>query len=921
MKRSVLAILLAVLMTMSLITVGAVAYGENWVEVSTADELEAALSNGGNIKLADNISVDTEKDWTVTGAVVLDLNGKCLTSTFNKSSYFLMTVNGGSLTVMDSTVDKTGKIEIYGKNSRAIKMDGAGSVFTLESGTLYADYEVLEVMYNAVNSVVNINGGTMTAKSGNKTLAAYGVGTVVNMTGGELIMEAGSGQCFYLSGNTPDSWVTFNMSGGKMTSSAAGVYVSNYAAMNISDDAYIESNGSQYGAIYICTYDKEYPSIINISGGTVKSTGNYAIYSSPYSNNYSDIVISGGDVLSESSSVPGVSVGSSVTALITGGTVSGNVDKYVSQSSSVSKDSSGNTVVVPNGTDGSVAVVNGRFYRDLQSAIDEARSGETVQLLEDIDANINIGADQNITLDLNGCTLDGGTVASKAALTNYGKVVITDSSEGQNGMIKRSDVGSPAYYTILNEGVMSIQNGNIWNDSGYSDQWSGSSLICNGLKYPATLTISGGYISQGNFIAVKNDENGILNITGGTITSNTQAVQNWCEAEISGGELTGAVTTWAYGSYDGETVISGGKIDGDVTSSWFSGGGNVVQDGVAPKVTITGGEIKGELYKENATTTSNTERVPDETEGGSIAVNGGEFENPVQELFLSDALLYQAKSADGIYTYHETREEALEAAGPNGKVTAVTGSDRVTYTVTIVYNNGTLEDKWVVIDGETITLPDVNNSGYIFLGWRNGNVTYKAGDAVTVTSDMTFTAVWGNLPDVDPEEPEEPEVPDFPFYDVNIRDWYYDAVKYVYNKGLMDGIDTNEFAPNATLTRAMVWTIIARAEGVDTTGGSSWYAKAQEWVVAKGISDGENPSAAITRQELVTMLYRLAGEPTVSGSVTAPDAASVSAWAGDAMVWAMNIGLIEGDENGAVTPTATATRAQAAAIFMRYIEA
>ena len=69
------------------------------------------------------------------------------------------------------------------------------------------------------------------------------------------------------------------------------------------------------------------------------------------------------------------------------------------------------------------------------------------------------------------------------------------------------------------------------------------------------------------------------------------------------------------------------------------------------------------------------------------------------------------------------------------------------------------------------------------------------------------------------------------------------------------------------------------------------------------------------------MLYRLADEPTVSGSVTAPDASSVSAWASDAMVWAMNIGLIEGDENGAVTPTATATRAQAAAIFMRYIEA
>ena len=248
--------------------------------------------------------------------------------------------------------------------------------------------------------------------------------------------------------------------------------------------------------------------------------------------------------------------------------------------------------------------------------------------------------------------------------------------------------------------------------------------------------------------------------------------------------------------------------------------------------------------------------------------------------------------------------------------------DLSTYcTVTYVTGTGAYTQERV-LKGTTFPLPEApNNSGYIFLGWRCGDVTYKAGEAITVNSDMTFTAIWGNLPDVDPEEPTEPEVPDFPFYDVNIRDWYYDAVYYVWDKGLMDGVDTHEFAPNATLTRAMVWTIIARAEGVNTTGGANWYAKAQEWVVAKGISDGENPSAAITRQELVTMLYRLAGEPTVSGSITAPDAESVSAWASDAMVWAMNIGLIEGDENGAVTPTATATRAQAAAIFMRYIEA
>ena len=247
------------------------------------------------------------------------------------------------------------------------------------------------------------------------------------------------------------------------------------------------------------------------------------------------------------------------------------------------------------------------------------------------------------------------------------------------------------------------------------------------------------------------------------------------------------------------------------------------------------------------------------------------------------------------------------------------------------YVNGVLRvrDSCVVtVDGEvhyvhpggSFTIPDApKNGGYIFLGWRCGDETYKAGETIEVTSDMTFTAVWGNLPDVDPEEPE-PE-PELPFYDVAKDDWFYDAVKYVYYADLMDGVEEHIFAPNDTLTRAMVWTIIARAEGVDTDGGASWYAKAQEWVVAKGISDGENPSAAITRQELVTMLWRLAGEPALGSGISAPDAASVSSWAQQAMSWAVYIGLIEGDENGAVTPAATATRAQAAAIFMRYLEA
>ena len=222
--------------------------------------------------------------------------------------------------------------------------------------------------------------------------------------------------------------------------------------------------------------------------------------------------------------------------------------------------------------------------------------------------------------------------------------------------------------------------------------------------------------------------------------------------------------------------------------------------------------------------------------------------------------------------------------------------------------------------GESFTLPEApSKAGYIFLGWRSGDTTYRAEEEVDITSNMSFTAVWGNLPDIDPEEPE-PE-PELPFYDVAKGDWFYDAVKYVYYADLMDGVEEHIFAPNDTLTRAMVWTIIARAEGVDTDGGATWYAKAQEWVVAKGISDGENSSAAITRQELVTMLWRLSGEPVVNYALTAPDADAISGWAYEAMRWAVSEGIIEGDDLGNLNPTANSTRAHAAAFMQRFCTA
>ena len=256
------------------------------------------------------------------------------------------------------------------------------------------------------------------------------------------------------------------------------------------------------------------------------------------------------------------------------------------------------------------------------------------------------------------------------------------------------------------------------------------------------------------------------------------------------------------------------------------------------------------------------------------------------------------------------------------------GEAPVTYVVTIMDGKNVVDMSSVVAGAEYKLPAAPTKPGYIFMGWKGSDGhTHQANETVTVEKDMTFTAVWSNLPDIEPGEPDEPDVPDFPFTDVSVNAWYYEAVKYVYENGIMNGMDRYSFQPNGTLTRAMVWTMLARLDGVDTEGGNSWYAKAQEWATANSVSDGENPTGEVTREQLVTMLYRYAqykgydvsiGEDT--NILSYVDVDQVSDWAMEAFQWACGTGVIEGDENSALTPKASTTRAQAAAMFMRFIE-
>ena len=253
-----------------------------------------------------------------------------------------------------------------------------------------------------------------------------------------------------------------------------------------------------------------------------------------------------------------------------------------------------------------------------------------------------------------------------------------------------------------------------------------------------------------------------------------------------------------------------------------------------------------------------------------------------------------------------------------------------TWTVTFD-NNGTTTTE-TVDNGLTVSEPEKPvREGYVFLGWFTDEAcTVKYSFSTPVTADLTLYAGWKKDAPIIPVLPAIIGKPSSPstgaassFSDVSRSDWYYEGVKYVWEEGLMNGTGSRTFSPEANTTRGMILTMLARAEGVNTSG-TPWYAAGQKWAMDAGISDGANMEGATTREQLAAMLYRYAKRKGYDVSRSAElsgytDAASVSTYAVDAMRWAVAEGLIQG-MGGKLSPQATATRAQVATILMRFMK-
>ena len=306
----------------------------------------------------------------------------------------------------------------------------------------------------------------------------------------------------------------------------------------------------------------------------------------------------------------------------------------------------------------------------------------------------------------------------------------------------------------------------------------------------------------------------------------------------------------------------------------------------------------------------------------TITVKNGTGESITVTINGTTKTIEKNASEDFTYTHSSssgTTRYSVEVRGTTGgTVTAspTRAAKGATVTLTVRADEGYQLDGLTVTDskGGTVKLTDKGSGTYTFTM-----------PASKVTVQATFTQNQSGT---------------LPFTDVKTGDWFYEAVQYVYDKGMMTGVSADRFAPASTTTRGMIVTILYRLENEPAVSGGSaftdvesgaWYADAVAWAAANDIVNGTSattfaPNSPITREQMATMLYRFAqykgmDAVTLQENLTGyPDGGQVSDYAIPAMNWAVGQGLIAGMENGTLVPQGSATRAQVATILMRFCE-
>ena len=612
----------------------------------------------------------------------------------------------------DVTINKSITLDLGGKtltNTNAGKATltvAAGATATVMNGNIVGGTSFYTIQNNGTATLKDV-----TAKAGN-------TGSSMIDNWGTLTINSGD----YSGGlnvvkSEEDSKLTID--GGKFTLDYAtngytGVIFA-YGDTTITGGEFIQSLTStgrwNHPQVVATGVVEGYPAITKITGGT-------------FTNN-----ISGEGIFR------GVGKGTSDNFEVSGGTFNKSIsDGYCADGFIPTKNADG-TYGVKEGK--YVAAVGSKNYETLADAIRLAAKGKTVKLLADTRENVTI--DKAMTLDLNGHTLNGGTVKATPALTITARTVtIKDSSAAQTGTIMREDTagnsGVSSHYVIdiQDNAWVIFKSGKVTNNSG-NIKGKGASLVRIGddsvaNKQPG-LVINGGTFTQDNFIVIKVDR-GYLTLNDGTLTSaNSYAVENWFNATIKGGTVNGAVSSWTYS--DGTNsflTINGGTVTGDVTSVNY---GNA--EGKKATVTIKGGTFTGKLdTRSYDLDTGELTSIVDAAKA-TIKVSGGTFDNAVEARYCDEGYT-PVQNSDGKYG---VQQQVLAKIGDTAYYTMDEAFHAVLKDETIVmqrdYTTGAEQysgNKSFAIDlnGKTWTYTGTNTNHAAFeINYPNVTLTVKNG--------------------------------------------------------------------------------------------------------------------------------------------------------------------------------------------------
>ena len=575
-----------------------------------------------------------------------------------------------------------------------------------------------------------------------------------------------------------------------------------------------------------------------------------------------------------------------------------------------------------------------------------------VTLQEDLD----IGTDETLTIGKDASL----TVPEEVKLTNNGKI---DNSGELNGTVDGSGTVTPKITTdSLPDGTVNQLYTATLQATGNGITWSldSGSTLPNGLKLE-NGTISGTPTAADTYtftVTATNDSGSdskeyTLNIKSATVPV-TGVTLNQAELSLYTGEsktLTATVqpdsatnknVTWESSNKSVATVDATGEVTaigaGTATITVTTVDGNKT---ATCTVTVTAAPVpvSGVSLNKDSTslTVGDTETLtatitPDNATNKNVTWSSdtpsvASVNNGVVTAVAPGTATITVTTADGGFTATcaVTVRPDIPPANPNYKIT-----------VEATQGGTVTADPTAAKAGTTVTLTPVPDRGY-----QVGSVavTDRFGEPVAVTENAdgtyTFTMPNGQVT-VTVTFAETP----LPFTDVAEGDWFHDAVRYVYDNGLMDGVGDNQFAPNATTNRAMVVTILYRLAGEPAVSGDAaftdvadglWYTDAVLWAAQKGIVNGISatefaPSGDLTREQLAAILYRYAAYQGYDVSQRADlsgfgDASSISGYAQEALSWAHAQGLVLGFEDGSLRPQGTASRAQIAAVLMRFLAA